>query len=221
MRGDIAERAARQLVDTASALRLQLRRKPRPVRQYPQRHVTAVLRVPAVTAEAIAERVEAVRGRWPDLRWYPTATLHVTVLNLNAAGRDGVGLVEAVRSAARAVGPLTVRYDRFGLSPDSGLLWVATTSDITTLRDALRQHAGVPHRRGPAGAAFRAIAFTNVVRFDAPPHPHILRAWRHLPAMATVDVLPSIDLVATDRYLSEDATELIARVRFSSGDVER
>jgi hypothetical protein len=219
VRPHFSERGAHALVDTISALRLRARRPPRPPRQYPQRHLTAVLRVPATTAGAIVERVEPVRARWPDLRWYPASTLHVTVLNLNDARGDLRDLVGFVRAAARGVRPLTVYYDRFGLSPDSGLLWVTASAELTQLRDTLRAQAGIIVPRGPAGAVFRAVAFANVVRFDAPPHPHMLRAWRHLPAMAMTDVLPTVDLVSTDRYLSQDATEVLARVQFGSGDL--
>jgi hypothetical protein len=206
------ERLARTAIDVASGLRLRRRRPPAPARTYPEQHVTTVLRVRPATADAIWDQLAPVRERWPDARWYPPGTMHVTVLNLNPVDRSGVDVGAALGTAAAAVPAVTLAYDGFGLSPDSGLVWVDAGDDLRRLRDAVRAAVGLPAPRGLGDRVLATVGYANVVRFEAPPGPEFLRAWRRLPPVGRADQVTAVELVTSDRYLSDDATQLLARV---------
>jgi hypothetical protein len=124
-----------------------------------------------------------------------------------------------VRAAAQSIGRIELRYARFALAPDSALLWADAGTGIRRLRERIRRHTAVPDPSGPTGRIFAAVAFANVVRLAVAPDRTMVRAWRRLSPLDATDVVTSLDLVATDRYLSEDATELIARIELGSGDV--
>jgi hypothetical protein len=211
--------AARVVVDTVSHVRLRSVRPPRPARTYPDRHVTTVLRLPAATASAIEDRLAPLRARWPEHRWYPAESMHTTALNLNDVPPTTVDLLDAVRAAARRVERVELRYARFGLSPDSGLLWTDLGTDLARLRDALRETTGVAVPAGITGRLFTRIAFVNVVRFTTAPPTDLLRAWRRLAPLERADFVTTLDFVRTDRYLAPDATELVARVELGTGAV--
>jgi 2'-5' RNA ligase len=172
----------------------------------PPHHTTVVARAPAAIAERLAEvarRVAAPAGSY----LYPTATIHFTVRNLDGLPADDV----SARIAAVADLPaFDVAARGLGLSPTTAFAQLFPADG--TLRHLRRRLDGPSSPRWrPSGLG--SLAFANVVRVPGRPSRELVRSiarHRHTDfGRWTVD---EVELVRTDRYLSDEATLVLARI---------
>ncbi|MPY95872.1 MAG: hypothetical protein GEV08_23300 [Acidimicrobiia bacterium] len=190
-------------VTYAAIRRLSRRQAPLPERgPKAAAHLTAVLRFPLDVASALdLGALPASRSHYR----YPLSTLHVTVANLDQACVPAPVGVEALR--ALTFEPVTLRLDGFGCSRDTLFIRCSYGEELAVLRRAVRRAFALPRPFNPVKAAFGQLAFANVLRFDGP---GVAPARGQGPEGLVV--LDNLDVVRTDRYLSDEATTVLARV---------
>ena len=184
------------------------------------RALTTVIRLPVPVAERIEASLDRIRARWPAHVFYPVASMHVTVLNLDpyvATGRDTGDLVEAAADALARhrrfrltlrglnVSPWTVFAEAHGADQQVSAL-------RASLRRALTEQANAPRRDSPLRRAL-PLVLANVVRFTQPVDPRLLRALppRRAPTFGPFEVR-EIEIVRTDGLLSAEHTDLLSTV---------
>jgi hypothetical protein len=169
-----------------------------------QLHLTSVLRLnlPLTTTLEIAERHYR----------YPANTVHVTVANLDDSNVPVATAVEQL--SGRVLAPVSLRLEGFGCSADTIFVKTFYDAAFASLRKTVRRAFEMP--RGPLqvirALPYSAMAFANVVRFDG--------AGERPPRNITLYGLVTIDtmeIVRTDRVLSDDATEVVARISLDGG----
>jgi hypothetical protein len=176
------------------------------------RYLTSVVRVPGEVAAALAPALERLRALDSHHCYYAPEQLHVTVANL-----DGLRVpLERVERVLASAPPLSLAARGLGLSPGTVLVRMEPLGDeLLGLRRRLRPLAPAP---GLGGALLRQIAFANVVRFAgtasrafvgevARLRGHELGAW----------TAGEVEIVRTDRLLSPEATEILARIPLGTG----
>jgi 2'-5' RNA ligase len=181
------------------------------------RAVTTVVRVPVPVGERIEAALERIRSRWPGHRYYPPASMHVTVLNLDPYVAAG-----GVHDVATAAGSVLAGHRRFritlrGLNVSPWTVFAeAHGADApvgalrSSLRRALQEQAGAPRRDSRLRRAL-PLVLANVVRFEGPVDPSLLRAlqpWR-AHTFGPFEVR-EIEIVRTDGAMSAENTELLA-----------
>jgi hypothetical protein len=180
----------------ASCRRLRRRRTPLPPIG-DAAHVTTVLRLPS--------EVVPLLDVGPRHHRYPPHTVHVTVANLDESTVDIESAVASLQR--RALDPVSISIEGIGCSPDTLFLRCVYGPALAALRAEVRQVFGLgrPSRRA-VGALFSQLTFANVVRFDGagtwPGRGH---------TRATVE-LRALEVVRTDRYLSDAGTTVLARI---------
>jgi hypothetical protein len=173
-------------------------------------HLSAVARLPAPVAQAVAAATARLRARDPGHHYYQPATMHVTVLNLD--GFDLAGRLPELRAAIGACGPVGLTVRGLNLSP--GTVFAQGFLDDASL-PALRRRLARLH--APAGR-WRRPAIANVVRFAAPPSAAFLAELAGLRRLGFGRAtLTEVEVVRTDRLLSPAGTELVERVRLAGG----
>lgn len=185
--------------------------------------LTTVVRVPERVGERIEAALEEMRDRWPGHAYYPPASMHVTVLNLDpyvAAGEGEGGEAAVIERAADVLGrnagfrvtlrglnvsPWTVFAQAYGADASVARMRVS-------LRGAFREQEDAPRRDSPLRRAM-PLVLANAVRFMGPVHPDLLRALRPWRAhtFGTFDVR-EVEIVRTDGFLSRDHTDVLSTV---------
>jgi hypothetical protein len=183
------------LLGTVAALaapRLVLRRRPLPPRGQPT-YVTTVLRLPSFTLPPLDLPERHHR--------YPPGTIHVTVANVD---RARVPIADAVATLRAQPLPVArIALNGLGVSPDTVFVRCVADSGFATLRLAVAEAFGQALPRSPL---YRWTAWANVVRFDG-------RGTRVAADEPTGWVEAAVlEVVRTDRYLSDEGTEVLATV---------
>jgi hypothetical protein len=141
---------------------------------------------------------------YPGHYTYPAHTVHVTVANLDRAGRTLESALESL--AARRLPAPTFRITGLGCSSDTVFLRCIHDRRFRQLRRAVRAAFGVGSPRAPLAWLFDRLSFANVVRFAGPAR------W------ARVGILPGsvrcteLEIVRTDRFLSDRGTIELAQL---------
>jgi 2'-5' RNA ligase len=185
--------------------------------------LTTVVRVPERVAERIEVALEEVRDRWPGHAYYPPASIHVTVLNLDpyvAMGEGEGGEAAVIERAADLVGRHAgFRVTLRGLNVSPWTVFAqAYGADVpvarmrASLRGAFREREDAPRRDSPLRRAM-PLVLANAVRFMGPVHPDLLRALRPWRAhtFGAFDVR-EVEIVRTDGFLSRDHTDVLSTV---------
>jgi 2'-5' RNA ligase len=189
--------------------------------------LTTVIRVPEEVGVRIETGLEQLRDRWPGHVYYPPASMHVTVLNLDpyvAAGRVEGGEAAVIERATEVLG----RHGRFdvmlrGLNVSPWTVFAqayGADGQVAALRASLREtfdeQADAPRRDSPVRRAL-PLVLANAVRFMGPVHPDLLRAlrrWRDQ-AFGSFEVR-EVEVVRTDGFMSAEGTEFLSRATLQS-----
>jgi len=185
------------------------------------RAVSTVIRVPPEVGTRVEAELEPIRARWPAHLFYPVATIHVTVLNLDPYIPGDGPTADAVAAAETALGRHRgFRVTLRGLNVSPWTLFAevhGADRDVAALRASLRRglpaRADAPRRDSPLRRAL-PLVLANVVRFTQPVDSDLLRAVRALRgrAFGSFDV-GAVEIVRTDGLLSADNTELLSTVK--------
>jgi hypothetical protein len=188
----------------SSRARSSRRRRPLPPLGTPA-HLTSILRIehPDLPRLALAERHYV----------YPASTVHVTVANLDAARIDVDRALERLRDDDLEAPQL--RIGRLGCSPDTLFLRCTTDDRFERLRRAVRAAFGVEPAAPPATRLFERLAVANVARFDGPGE------WARVRVRPTLVECRELQIVRTDRYLSDAGTVVVARIPLAADPAVR
>jgi hypothetical protein len=158
-------------------------------------YLSAVTRVPAVAVPRIEVGDESYL--------YPPDTVHVTVAWLDRATVDIDTAMEVLQMQQLEAPRVLIRG--LGCSADSLYLWCEHDWHFQYLRRAVYRAFGV-RRRGPRRRLRDTLSYARVVRFEG-------RGWWPGPAPGDVDVtVMSIEIVRTDRMLSDEGTTVLAKL---------
>jgi 2'-5' RNA ligase superfamily len=183
--------------------------------------LTTVIRVPEPVGVRIESALRGIRARWPEHAYYPPASMHVTVLNLDpyvAAGEEA-GEAAVIARATDVLG----RHGRFrltlrGLNVSPWTIFAqayGADGEVSRLRASLRaafeEQKDAPRRDSPLRRAL-PLVLSNAVRFTGAVDPLLLRAlhrWRHH-TFGPFEV-HEVEIVRTDGLMSAGATNVHAR----------
>jgi 2'-5' RNA ligase len=176
------------------------------------RHVTAVSRVSAQQADAVARALEPLRATGPEHYFYPPETLHLTIRNLDGLDAAALDTAGEVLSAAPAF-ELELR----GLNVSSHTVFVQALPRDDTLRSLRRRLDHLAHT-SPRPRLSANFAYVNVVRFRGRVARSLLVAVarRRSLALGTLRI-ESVEIVETDRLLSIAGTRTIRRIKLGAG----
>lgn len=166
--------------------------------------VTSVLRLPAASADKIHARVRAL----PDVGRqyvYPAGDLHLTLLNLDGVDESAIAEVCRVIAATR---PVTVQLSGLHLSAHSVYVRAVDQGWLHQLR---RQLIGVTGSAPPW--PLRLLGFVNVLRWLDPDLGALRNGLRRVD-FGTV-TLDAVEVVRTDRMLSQQGTTLLRRIELT------
>jgi 2'-5' RNA ligase len=177
-------------------------------------HLTTVIRLPADVAAALAPALDRLRALGPGHHYYPPATMHVTVRNLDGL-TPADGTVAAVGDLVAAQAPFRLAVRGLGVAPGTVYaLALPGDAGLRSLRSALGRlpAAGRPRRWRPG----RGLGHANLVRFSGPVSAAFLA---ELARLGRGDfgsfAVEEVELVRTDRLLSPEGTTTLARVRLT------
>jgi hypothetical protein len=166
------------------------RGEPLPPLGPPARHTTLVARLP----EELAQRLAAAAARLPPpaaTRLYPAQTIHFTVRNLDGLADEAV---EAVLATARARRAFDVTARGLGLSPQ------------TVFVQLFPERGALPGLR-------RRVMVANIARFGGRAPRSLRRAvGRERRTSFGRFRVERLEFVRTDRYLSDEATIILAEI---------
>jgi 2'-5' RNA ligase len=177
-------------------------------------HLTTVARLPAEVVATLAPALARLRADGPGHHWYPPGTVHLTVQNLDGLDLDGdagTARLAELRALLGAHAPFPAAVRGLGVSAGTVFAQVLPCDASlrrlrADLRGFLRRHAVAPRRARPLGHA-------NLVRFVGPVTAAFLaelaRQRRRDFGSWTVT---EVELVRTDRYLSQEGTTVLARL---------
>lgn len=186
--------------------------------------VLAAVRGPA--AAAIAREQAALRTAEPDLYYYPSADLHVTIISL-LTGRPGRAPDPVVSEAYAALlrelladaPPLRLRFNGLTLTAEAILAQGYPDAAFQPLREAIRRGAGA--RGLPLDERYHSpTAHATIGRFaQVPRQPAALAGWvaarRELPLGAETST--ELHLVAHDWYNRQGRSQRQARLPLLGG----
>jgi hypothetical protein len=158
-------------------------------------HLTAVIRLPP----GLVPPVELGGSHYV----YPSDTVHVTVINLDRATVEPTVAIARLRS--RDLVAPTFVVNGLGCSPDTVFLRCVHDATFAELRREVRQ-AFCVERSGRFPSVLSRLTFANVIRFDGPGEcPERLDHRGDF-------VARRLEIVRTDRYLSEGGTTVLAEL---------
>lgn len=227
--GELRARLAFEAMGLASRARLRTvgwRRNDRLDTDF--RCLTTIIRVPEQVGVRIESSLREIRHHWPGHAYYPPASMHVTVLNLDpyvAADGDETGEGTVIDRSADVLGrqrQFRVTLRGLNVSPWTVFAQVyGADGPVSAMRASLRRslHEQSDARRHDSRLR-RALplVLSNVARFSAPVDPALLRAVRRLrdPPFGPFYVR-EIEIVRTDGFLSPGATHVLRRVELDRG----
>lgn len=163
-----------------------------------QDHLTAVIRLPL----DLTPGIELGGAHY----LYPPDTVHVTVVNLDRATVEPTVAIARLRSLDLAAPRFIV--NGLGCSPDTIFVRCLHDADFAMLRREVDRAFGV-ERAGRVPSVMSKLSFANVVRFDGPGEcPEHLEDLERRAEFAG----SRLEIVRTDRYLSEGGTTVLAEV---------
>lgn len=172
------------------------------------RHVTSVVRVPGELGCVLTDVVrglDGIEGHYV----YPCGDLHLTVLNLDAAGQPVQDRVRAARGALAHMPSFGVLLAGLGVSRGSVYARAYdTTGELWRLRGRLATATGC---RPPP--ALRLLGFVNLVRFSRSYVGDLadgLARVRRLP-LGVLEVT-AVQIVCTDKVLSAAETVVLGTI---------
>lgn len=164
-------------------------------------YYTTIVRLPP-------EVVPALDVAPPDHR-YPSEHVHVTVVNLDEAT---VPMEQALASLRRRDLPaVRLRIEGLGRSPGTLFLRCIHDHSLRRLRAEVRDAFGAPPPPWPE-RAFAWLSFANVARFEGS------GCWPGRGHVRADVVIEELELVTTDRFLSAEATTVLARLPLGGPD---
>jgi hypothetical protein len=185
------------------------------------RCLTTVIRVPDPVGVRIEAALRDVRERWPEHAYYPPASMHVTVLNLDpyvAAGKGEAGEEAVVARAAEVlarhrrfritlrglnVSPWTIFAEAYGADAPVSRLRASLRAAFEEQQDARRRDS--PLRRA------MPLVLSNAVRFRGAVDPALLRRLRPWRArMFGPFEVHEVEIARTDGFYSAERTQVLA-----------
>jgi 2'-5' RNA ligase len=173
-------------------------------------HLTTVVRVPDDIA-AVLTAAQARLQRWdPWHYYYSPPTMHLTISNLDHVPSDLIHQIPTILDAFR---PFAVRVRGLGVSPTTVFAQVLPEdSAMRELRRRLWALAPKPLLPGLLGRAMRQLSFINIARFCGPVSKELLTEVARLrPLTIGRFCVTEIELVRTDRFLSDTGTHVLDR----------
>ena len=185
--------------------------------------LTTIVRVPEPVGVRIESALREVHARWPEHAFYPLASMHVTVLNLDpyvAASEGEAGEAAVIARAAQVVA--THRRFRITLRGLNVSPWTifaqAYGADVevsrlrSLLRSAFDEQKDAPRRDSPLRRAM-PLVLSNAVRFTGPVDPALLRALRPWRARTFGPFeVREVEVVRTNGFMTPGETVVHARV---------
>lgn len=189
--------------------------------------LTLVARIEHTIAASLAGTVNSIVKDYTDVYVYPAETIHTTVLYLSpyiGAPTTNMDAVEALyKRLAMAVNhfePINYEICGLGIFPTGifGQVYVRELSSLVDLRKRISSIlSATAWNEAEAGRFERSIKwhlfFANVARFLQPVEGHIVQAVRPFRNHCFGrGVLQQLELVLTDKLLSEAGTRVVARL---------
>jgi len=202
--GVVLLRASQALTDLSVRLRGNAGRPPA---LPPGPYLTLVARLPADPVAAVCRDAHAALDGVAAFV-YPPHTVHLTVLSLD--GLDPEEARRAVLAWAAGRPPVRVATRGVGYSRGSAYLVLDGGRALYEARRALARSLR-PRRRGPAAIRDR-VAVANFARFRAPLMAGAVERLRRIAVPRTDLDLGEVELVHTDKLLSDSATRALARI---------
>jgi 2'-5' RNA ligase len=173
-------------------------------------HLTTVVRVPDDVAAALGAAQERLRRLDPRHHYYPPQTMHLTVANLD---HMPAGVSDRIGPVLEGLRPVDVLVRGLGVSPTTVFARVLPKdSGMRELRNRLAELAPKPLRPSLGDRAMLHLSFVNVVRFRGPVSAALLREVVRLRAAPVGRFsITEVELVRTDRLLSDAGTQLLQR----------
>jgi hypothetical protein len=190
--------------------------------------LTTIIRVPEQVGVRIESSLREIRDRWPGHAYYPPASMHVTVLNLDpyvAAGGGEAGEGTVIERSTEVLGRqrrFRVMLRGLNVSPWTVFAQVyGADGPVSAMRASLRRslhEQSDARRRDSRLRRALPLVLSNVARFTSPVDPALLRAvgGRRDHPFGPFDVR-EIEIVRTDGFLSPAATEVLRRVVLDTG----
>jgi 2'-5' RNA ligase len=172
-------------------------------------HLTTVVRLPADISAAIAPALDRLRPLGPAHHYYPPASMHVTVQNLDGLVPSG-DPAAALRERVAGHPPFRLTVRGLGVAP--GVVFALALPGDATLR-SLRAELGRLLPGGSRRRPGRGLGHANLVRFSGPVSAAFLAElarWRGQDLGSFV--VGELELVRTDRFLSPAGTTVLARL---------
>jgi hypothetical protein len=144
---------------------------------------------------------------------YPPHTIHLTILFLD--GVDPAAARPAVAAWARGRAPLHVRARGIGYARGSAYLALDGGRSLHEARRALARTVGL--ETGGWASVRNRVAVANFARFRSPLEADVAARLRALPVPPIDLDLAALELVETDKLLSDAATRRLAEVDLGAG----
>jgi 2'-5' RNA ligase len=182
-------------------------------------HLTTVVRVPADMA-TILTAAQARLKRWDSSHYYyPPTTLHLTISNLDHVTSSFRDQVSTVLEGFR---PFDLLVRGLSVSPTTVFAQaLPEDSAVQELRRRLWAREPKPLLPELVSRAMRHLCFINLVRFRGPVSSELLTEVARLRTLPVGRFsVTEIELVRTDRFLSDAGTQVLERFSLdaSSGD---
>jgi 2'-5' RNA ligase len=176
------------------------------------RFLTTVVRLPAEVAERLAEAASGLDRIQPGHYLYPPQSIHLTVLGL----ADVPDAERAVEAAVHGHRPFALEVRGLNLSRDTAFAELHPRgTELRALRKDLR--AVESHEHGSVSRWIRRrLAHANVVRFRAPVERRLVAEVGRLRRVSFGEFeVAEVELVHTDKVLSDAGTRTLARYRLT------
>jgi hypothetical protein len=144
---------------------------------------------------------------------YPPSTVHLTLLSLDD-GVDPADVEPALPVWAQGRAPLRVGVRRVGYSTASAFLELRGGEGLLSARRSLARAIGL-RRRGLARIR-DTVAVANFARFRAPLRREVALRLRRIRLPEEELPLADLELVLTDKVLSDAGTQVLTRVRLGA-----
>jgi hypothetical protein len=184
------------------------------------RYLSAMVRPAEPVARALAAAGDTLRALDGTHHFYPPPSIHVTLLNLDpwVDGPDAEArTLAAVRAALAETPPFVLQVEGLGASRSTVFAKVlAPTGAVVAARRRLLARLGRPLQGRPWASSvigLLGLSFANLVRFRGPIAPALLDrvdASRH--QRFGEFQAQAVEVVRTNKVLTEGVTEWIARV---------
>jgi 2'-5' RNA ligase len=173
-------------------------------------HLTTVVRVPA-DMTTILTAAQARLKRWDSCHYYyPPTTMHLTISNLDHITS---GLRDQILTVLEGVRPFDILVRGLSVSPTTVFAQaLPEDSAVQGLRRRLWAMEPKPLLPGLVSRAMRHLCFINLVRFCGPVSSELLTEVARLRTLSVGRFsVTEIELVRTDRFLSDAGTQVLER----------